>query len=111
MRRVEFEFFDASLSASGDAVSTARAVEDRQSVASFLNFSLVCIAVGGTLFQLYGMPFVLRLFDMRAAWLLLPIMLLQPLHWGLLHEGIHGRLFPNRRANEFCSRLLSVLLG
>jgi fatty acid desaturase len=38
-------------------------------------------------------------------------MLLQPLHWGLLHEGIHARLFPKRRANEFWARTLSILLG
>jgi fatty acid desaturase len=38
-------------------------------------------------------------------------MLLQPLHWGLIHEGIHARLLPNRLANEFHARLLAVLLG
>ncbi len=82
-----------------------------QPIATCLNSFLLCIVVGGTLFQLYGMPLVLRAFGMRAIGLLLPIMLLQPLHWGLLHEGIHAHLFPNRRANEFWGRSLSILVG
>jgi len=61
--------------------------------------------IGGTLFQLFGMPFVLRDFGTRAAWLLLPIMLLQPLHWGLIHEAIHSPLLPDRRTNEFCAQI------
>jgi fatty acid desaturase len=54
------------------------------------------------------MPPLLRAFGIRAACLLLPIMVLQPLHWGLIHEAIHSHLLPNRRSEEFCARLLSV---
>jgi fatty acid desaturase len=82
-----------------------------QPVLPHVNVLLICVVSGGTLFQLFGLPFVLRAFGIEAAWFLLPIMLLQPLHWGLIHEGIHARLLPNRRANEFHSRFLSVLLG
>jgi fatty acid desaturase len=93
------------------AASKAFRVNHRPPVATGLNLFLVCVALSGTLFQLFGMPFVLRDFGARAAWLLLPVMLLQPLHWGLIHEAIHFHLFPNRRANEFCARILSIALG
>jgi fatty acid desaturase len=37
--------------------------------------------------------------------------MLTPTLWGLIHEGIHGRLMPNPVANRVVSRALSVLLG
>lgn len=33
-----------------------------------------------------------------------------PLHWGLIHEGIHGNLAPDATANRTLSRLLSIPL-
>ncbi len=89
----------------------AAAPDGRQNGDCLLNVFLICVVLGGTLFQLFGMPFVVRSFGVRAGWLILPIMLLQPLHWGLIHEAIHAHLFPQRRLNEFCARLLSVTLG
>jgi fatty acid desaturase len=111
MQQNEFNRPDAPEKRPASAVSSAGRVNGRQPIATGLNLFLICVVLGGTLFQLFGMPFVLRDFGMRAAWLLLPIMLLQPLHWGLIHEAIHFHLFANRRANEFCARLLSVTLG
>jgi fatty acid desaturase len=93
------------------AVGRSDAAAGQQPIAIRLNLFLVCVVFGGTLFQLYGMPLVLRGLGVRAVGLLLPIMLLQPLHWGLLHEGIHANLFPGRRANEFWARALSIMLG
>jgi len=89
----------------------AAATKGRPNANSLLNIFLICVVLGGTLFQLFGMPFVVRNFGVRAGWLLLPIMLLQPLHWGLIHEAIHSHLLPQRRINEFCARLLSITLG
>ncbi len=86
-------------------------IENRPNGNYRLNLFLICVVLGGTLFQLFGMPFVVRGFGMRAGWVLLPIMLLQPLHWGLIHEAIHSHLLPNRRVNELCARLLSITLG
>jgi len=83
----------------------------RYPVAAGLNLFLVCVVLGGTFFQLFGMPFVLGYFGTGAAWFLLPITLLQPVHWGLIHESIHAQLVPDRRHNEFCGRLLAVTLG
>jgi len=89
----------------------ARALAGQQPIATGLNVVLVCVVLGGTLFQLYALPLVLRMIGLRAVGLLVPIMLIQPIHWGLLHEGIHARLFPNRRANEFWARVLAITLG
>jgi fatty acid desaturase len=97
--------------ASEIAESSTRRLGGGQSVVLPLNVLLICVVLGGTLFQLFGLPLALRAFGIQAAWFLLPIMLIQPLHWGLIHEGIHARLVSNRRANEFCGRLLSVTLG
>ncbi len=83
----------------------------RQAVAAHLNVALISIVLCGTLLQLFGMPMALNNYGMQVAWLLLPIMLLQPLHWGLIHEAIHSHLLPNRRADDFCARLLSITLG
>jgi fatty acid desaturase len=111
IQHTEISRRDASKKRLGNAASRVRRVNDQQSVVTHLNVVLICVVLGGTLFQLFGMPFVLREFGIQAAWFLLPIMLLQPLHWGLLHEGIHARLIPDRRANEFYARVLSITLG
>ena len=95
------------------AAATGRfgAVAEQSPIATRLNLLLVCVVAGGTMFQLYGMPLALHAFGAGSICLLLPIMLLQPLHWGLVHEGIHARLFPNRRTNEFWARTLAILLA
>ncbi len=92
-------------------ISRADTLAERRPIPTRLNLLLMGVVLGGTSFQLFGMPAVLHAFGPRALGLLLPIMLLQPVHWGLLHEGIHANLFANRRANEFWARVLSILLG
>ncbi len=91
--------------------SSTRRVSARQPIVTRLNLALIWFVLAGTTFQLFGMPVVLRVVGSRATCLLLPIMLIQPLHWGLIHEGIHSHLLRKRRANEFFARLLSVALG
>ncbi|MBV9825555.1 MAG: fatty acid desaturase [Alphaproteobacteria bacterium] len=78
-------------------------------MATGLNALLIGVVFGGTVFQLFVMPFLFRSVGLYAAWFLLPIMLLQPLHWGLIHEAIHSHLLPRRKAEEFWARLLSVM--
>lgn len=92
----------------GSAAAVPRRADGGRKISTRLNIFLTATVLCGTLFQLFGMPSVLRDFGMKAAWLLLPIMLLQPLHWGLIHEAIHSRLHRRRRANDFIARLLSV---
>lgn len=52
--------------------------------------------------------------DVRAQFTLwalttLLLMLFAPMHWGLLHEGFHRQLHPNRSLNEGLGRVLAVL--
>ena len=45
------------------------------------------------------------------AWILCAFVIVTPTLWGLVHEGIHGRLMPQPVANRVVARVLSVLLG
>lgn len=63
------------------------------------------------LWQWFGLGWALRHWGDVAAWSLLPVLLLTPMHWGLVHESIHGQLRLKARANEQTGRMLAVLLG
>jgi fatty acid desaturase len=81
----------------------------RRTVHTNLNVFLIFVVLGGTLFQLFAMPSLFRALGIPAALLLLPIMLLQPLHWGLIHEGIHSRLLRGGHTADFWARVLSIV--
>ncbi|WGS52755.1 fatty acid desaturase [Paraburkholderia sp. D15] len=40
---------------------------------------------------------------------MVPLVVLAPTHWGLIHEAIHGQLLPQRKLNEALGRLLAIL--
>ncbi|VVD73314.1 fatty acid desaturase [Pandoraea fibrosis] len=63
------------------------------------------------LWQWLGLGWALRHWGDVATWTLIPVLLLTPMHWGLIHESIHGQLRLNARANERTGRALSLLLG
>ncbi|MDR3399662.1 MAG: fatty acid desaturase [Pandoraea sp.] len=63
------------------------------------------------LWQWLGLGWALRHWGEVAAWSLIPVLLLTPMHWGLIHESIHGQLRLKARANERTGRALSLLLG
>lgn len=63
------------------------------------------------LWQWLGLGWALRHWGDVAAWSLIPVLLLTPMHWGLIHESIHGQLRLKARANERAGRALSLLLG
>ena len=44
-------------------------------------------------------------------WLLVPLALATNTLWALIHEAIHGLLFPGRRLNDAAGRILSVCFG
>jgi fatty acid desaturase len=52
----------------------------------------------------FAAPWMLYAFACAAA-------LLTPMHWALIHEGIHGVLLPGRVANEALARMLAILFG
>lgn len=63
------------------------------------------------LWQWVGLGYALRQWGEIAALTLLPVLLLTPMHWGLIHESIHGQLRLKPRANERTGRALSLVLG
>ncbi len=108
MTRLEVARGDASATVSETDEPRRRRGPGRHPVATGTNCLLIVVVLGGSVFQLFGLPPLLRAFGIRAACFLVPIMVLQPLHWGLIHEAIHSHLLPERRSEEFCARLLSV---
>lgn len=85
--------------------------ELRRAKPSTLNPWLISLVAVAGLWQWFGLGFAMRLWGPIAAWTLLPVLLLTPMHWGLIHESIHGALRPKAKANELAGRGLSVLLG
>ncbi len=78
------------------------------------NLALTGVAGLALAYQLIGLPLLLRATDGLMAVLLaslLPVVLTTPIHWGLIHEGIHGQLLRSRRANETVARLLAIGLA
>ncbi|WP_199535761.1 fatty acid desaturase [Dyella psychrodurans] len=51
---------------------------------------------------------MLRQWGASALWVALPLVVLAPTHWGLIHESIHGQLSPQRRLNEWLGRALAI---
>ncbi|MDR3099767.1 MAG: fatty acid desaturase [Paraburkholderia sp.] len=78
------------------------------------NAALIAVAGLALAYQLFGLPLLLHAaggpsFALLAS--LVPVVLATPIHWGLIHEGIHGQLLPSRRANEAVARLLAIGLA
>ncbi|MCG5075882.1 fatty acid desaturase [Paraburkholderia tagetis] len=81
------------------------------------NVALIAVAGLALAYQLFGLPLLLHAaggvsFALLASLVLVvPVVLVTPIHWGLIHEGIHGQLLPSRRANEAAARLLAIGLA
>lgn len=78
------------------------------------NAAMLALAGLALAWQLIGLPLALRAADGPSLALLatlVPVVLATPIHWGLIHEGIHGQLLSSRRANERLARLLAVGLA
>lgn len=72
------------------------------------NGALIGLVATAVLIQLFAWPFLLRHGGASMLWLMVPLVLLTPTHWGLIHESIHGHLLPQRRLNEWVGRALSI---
>jgi fatty acid desaturase len=72
--------------------------------------NLILLLVAGTtiLLQFIVLPCLLTRYGAIALWLALPLILIAPMHWGLIHEAIHGQLFAERRVNEMVGRSLAI---
>ncbi|GAB7526821.1 fatty acid desaturase [Paraburkholderia sp. 2C] len=75
------------------------------------NLALIALVVLAMGIELAGMALLLQHTGTAALGLIVPVVLLTPTHWGLIHESIHGQLLPRHTANENVGRLLSILLA
>ncbi|MCI3208208.1 MULTISPECIES: fatty acid desaturase [Pandoraea] len=83
----------------------------RHAKPSHWNPWLIGLTALAGLWQWLGLGYALRQWGGFAALSLLPVLLLTPMHWGLIHESIHGQLRLKPRANERTGRTLSFFLG
>jgi len=72
------------------------------------NLLLLVVVAAAILLQLFAWPFLLQRWGAVALGLALPLVVLAPMHWGLIHEAIHGQLLPQRRRNEWVGRILAI---
>lgn len=75
------------------------------------NALLLSAYVACALLQLLALPLWLLPRDPAWGWILLPLGLLTPTQWALMHEAIHGNLFRSRPAGDAGGRLMGVLFG
>jgi fatty acid desaturase len=76
-----------------------------------VNIGLALVYAALNVTQFFILPKFLLRSDLRWAWILVPIALLNNPYWSLLHEAIHDLFYPDRRINMFFGRTLSVMFG
>jgi fatty acid desaturase len=93
----------------GDTQATAvQRMPRRRPVDYRANLALLGLVSAAVLVMLFAWPFLLRQWGLSALWIGLPLVMLTPTHWGLIHESIHGKLLPQRQLNEGLGRALSI---
>jgi fatty acid desaturase len=93
-------------------VGQADAILQRNNpVPETLNGALAVFYVSVNLMQYFVLPLWLLPWDLRWAWLLLPIILLTNPFWSLLHEAIHDLFHSNKPVNMLVGRALAMLFG
>jgi fatty acid desaturase len=95
----------------GPVAVPVRRTARRAAINSRTNLMLIVTVSLAAAMELAGLPFLLRLWGALALWLIVPVVVLTPTHWGLIHEAIHGQLFANRRLNENVARMLAIVLS
>ena len=74
------------------------------------NAAFLALVAAAALLQFFVAPFLLPLGAWSGAVILLLCLVVTPLHWGLMHESIHGNLFPVAEDNRRAGRLLGIFL-
>lgn len=92
----------------GTQSSAERRTSRRVPVDVRANAALLGLVTTAILMQLAVWPFLLRQWGASALWVVVPLVMLTPTHWGLIHESIHGHLVPQRRLNEWFGRALAI---
>lgn len=74
------------------------------------NTALLALAIAVSLLQFFLAPLVLTMSTWSALALVALCAATTPLHWGLMHESIHGNLFAGAAANRRAGRVLGNFL-
>jgi fatty acid desaturase len=77
---------------------------------SFVNGVLLFVALAIALVQFFLAPLLVAVTPASALALVCLCAVTTPLHWGLMHESIHGHLFRNPSANRRAGRVLGSFL-
>ena len=90
------------------------AIEPREPLSAATHFRansvLVSVAISLSMLQLLLAPLILPINIWTALAIVTLCALATPLHWGLMHESIHGNLFADSSANRRAGRLLGTFL-
>ena len=101
---------DAQAEAAMDGAQTAanRRASRRAPIDLRANVALVGLVAAALLMQFIAWPFLLRQWGASVLWIVVPLVVSTPTHWGLIHESIHGKLVPQPRINEWLGRALAI---
>lgn len=75
------------------------------------NAALLALVLAVALLQFFIAPLIIPGGASSALALVVLCMMTAPLHWGLMHESIHGNLFAGSARNRGAGRLLGIFLG
>jgi len=92
-------------------MSRSQTVTSVNRIPAGINIGLAITYAAFNLCQYFILPACLLASDLRWAWLLVPIALLNNAYWSLLHEAIHDLFYPDSHVNVFFGRGLSVMFG
>lgn len=92
----------------GTPAATGRQTSRRAPIDLRANLALLGIITAAVLVQFIAWPLLLQHFGAAALWIVVPLVVLTPMHWGLIHEAIHGHLLPGRAYNEGAGRALAI---
>ncbi|MGE5305600.1 MAG: fatty acid desaturase family protein [Alphaproteobacteria bacterium] len=87
------------------------AVANENFIPGRINIGLALLYTALNVGQFFVLPAFVFQNDLRWAWALLPIALLNNPYWSLLHEAIHDLFHPDSRINLLFGRTLSVMFG
>lgn len=99
-----------------ESVDTARATVNRKTAVQWkiperLNLAIATVVLSVYLSLFFGVSLLAGRYFLLFALLAFGFLLSTPAIWGLVHEGIHGRLLRHPSANRMASRALCILLG
>nr|WP_233176326.1 fatty acid desaturase [Dyella sp. ASV24] len=98
----------AAVAMDGAQATAERQAARRVPIDQRANGALLGLVITAVLVQLIAWPFLLQHWGSSALWIAVPLVVLTPMHWGLIHESIHGHLFPKRQLNEWFGRSLAI---